>query len=176
MGTKETTRSTASQPAQRQGQAAVPAVRGSDPFEALQHEVERVFDRFNGFRTWPAILSRPWPALFDDQYFVPSLEVIESDTAIEIAAELPGMDEKDIEISVADGSLTIRGEKKFERDDKQKNYRLVERSYGSFERTLAMPPGVETSKIKAKLNRGVLKVEIPKSAAAKAQQVKIATD
>lgn len=176
MGTKEVTRSTALEPSQRQVQAAAPALRRSDPFEALQQEVERVFDRFNGFRTWPAFLSRPWPALFDDQNFVPSLEVIESDTAIEIAAELPGMDEKDVEISVADGSLTIRGEKKFERDEKQKNYRLVERSYGSFERTLAMPAGVETSKIKAKLNKGVLKVEIPKSAAAKAQHVKISTD
>lgn len=176
MGTQDMTRSTDLQPVKRQVQPAPPALRRADPFEALQQEVERVFDTFNGFRAWPAVLSRPWPAIFDGQNFVPRLEVVESDAAIEIAAELPGMDEKDIEISVADGSLTIRGEKNYERDEKQKNYRLVERSYGSFERTLAMPAGVETSKIKAKLNKGVLKVEIPKSAAAKAQHVQISTD
>jgi HSP20 family protein len=77
---------------------------------------------------------------------------------------------------VADGLLTIRGEKKLEKDEKKKNYRLVERSYGSFERAVALPQGVEASKVKAKMTKGVLKVEIPKPAAAKAQQVKITVD
>jgi HSP20 family protein len=86
------------------------------------------------------------------------------------------MDEKDVEISVADGMLTIRGEKKFEKDEKKKSYRLIERSYGSFERAVALPPGVDASKVKAKMTKGVLKVEIPKPAAAKSQQVKITAE
>ncbi len=104
------------------------------------------------------------------------MEVTETDTAIEVSTELSGMDEKDIDISVADGVLTIRGEKKCEKDEKKKNYRVVERSYGSFERAVALPQGVDAAKVKAQMSKGVLKIDIPKPAAAKAQQVKIRTE
>jgi HSP20 family protein len=173
MTTKELTRPAAAQPAQRQ---TPPAVRRIDPFDALQQEIDRVFDRFNDFRTWPAIFSESWPTVLSERTFSPSMEVIETDNAIEVATELPGMDEKDVEISVADGMLTIRGEKKLEKDEKKKNYHLIERSYGSFERAIAVPQGVDASKVKAQMTKGVLKVQIPKPAAAKAQQVRITTD
>jgi len=140
------------------------------PFDFIQTEIDRVFDRFNGFNTWVL------PSAFPDGAFSPSMEVVETDGVVEVTTELPGMDDKDVEISVADGVLTIRGEKKFEKDEKKKNYRLVERSYGSFERTIALPAGVDASKVKAKMTKGVLKVEIPKPAAAKAQQVKITAE
>jgi HSP20 family protein len=166
MTTKELTRPTTAQPAQQQ---STPAQRLS-PFDFLQNEIDRVFDRFNGFNTWT------WPSVFSDRSFSPSMEVVETDGAIEVTTELPGMDEKDVEISVADGMLTIRGEKKFEKDEKKKSYRLIERSYGSFERAVALPPGVDASKVKAKMTKGVLKVEIPKPAAAKSQQVKITAE
>ncbi len=104
------------------------------------------------------------------------MEVTETDTAIEVTAELPGLDEKDVEISVADDVLTIRGEKKVEKDEKKNNYRLVERSYGLFERSIVLPSGIDTSKVKAKMTKGVLRVEIPKPAAAKAQQVRITAE
>ena len=139
-----------------------PLPRRLSPFDLLQTEIDRVFDAFNG-----------WPPAFTERAFSPSMEVVETDNAIEVSTELPGMDEKDVEISVLDNVLTIRGEKKFEKDEKKKNYRLVERSYGSFERSVALPQGVDASRVNAKMTKGVLKVEVPKPAAAKAQQVKI---
>jgi HSP20 family protein len=174
MTTKELVRPKTAEAAQQQ--QALQAPRRLNPFDVLQQEIDRVFDRFNGFSAWPTIFREPWPSALGERGFSPSMEVTETDNAIEVSTELPGMDEKDVEISVADGVLTIRGEKKFEKDEKKKNYRVVERSYGSFERAVALPSGVDASKVKAKMTKGVLKVEIPKPAAAKAQQVKITAD
>ncbi len=169
MTTKEETRPATPAMATAKQTATPPvATHRLSPFDVLQNEIDRVFDTFNGFRGWPST--------FLDRSFIPSMEVTESDTAIEVTTELPGIDEKDVEIRIADGMLTISGEKKFEKDEKKKNYRLVERSYGSFERAIAVPEGVDTAKIKAKMTKGVLKVEIPKPTAAKAQQVKITAE
>lgn len=166
MTTKEMTRSTPTSTAPAKSTVPAPAAsRMVSPFDILQNEIDRVFDSFNGFAAWPAS--------FNGRAFSPDMEVIETANTIEITTELPGMDEKDIEINVADGMLTIRGEKKLEKDEKRKNYRLVERSYGSFERHVALPQGVDATKVKANLAKGVLKVEIPKPAAAKSQSVKI---
>ncbi len=173
MTTKEIVRPVAAQPAQKQ---TPQTPRRYNPFDALQQEIDTVFDRFNGFGAWPASFSSIWNTRLADHVFSPAMEVTETDNAIEVATELPGMSEKDIEISVADGMLTIRGEKKFEKDEKKKNYRLVERSYGSFERAVALPGGVDASKVKAKMDKGVLKVEIPKPASAKTQQIKITAE
>ena len=164
MTTKEMTRPAS--PAKTSLKAAVaPPARRFTPFDLLQNEITRVFDTFNGFGAWP-------PA-FAEQSFSPSIEVTETESAIEVTAELPGMDEKDIDISISDGQLSIRGEKKFERDEKKKDYRVVERTYGAFHRTLALPQGVDASKVVAEMSKGVLRIAIPKPAAAKAQQVKI---
>lgn len=159
--------------------ASAPPAKASyrlNPFDLLQNEVDRVFDRFNGFSRLPRIFGEPFPTTFPEGGFSPDMEVVETDNAIEVSTELPGMDEKDVEINVTDDTLTIRGEKKFEKDEKKKNYRLIERCYGSFERAVALPAGVDASKVKARMSKGVLKVEIPKPAAAKAQQVKIAVE
>jgi len=130
------------------------------PFGLLQSEIDRVFDNFANWRGF-------------DGGFNPSMEVTETDKSIEISTELPGIDEKDVEINVADNILTIRGEKKAEKEEKNKTYRLVERSYGSFERSLALPPGIDADAIKASMNKGVLKITLPKPATAQAQKVKI---
>lgn len=164
MTTKEMTRPQIAVPAPIKA-APTLATRRVTPFDLLQNEIDRVFNTFNN-----------WPAVFTDISFSPNMEVTETDTAIEVSAELPGMDEKDIDIGVADGVLTIRGEKKLEKDEKQKNYRVVERSYGYFERAVALPQGVDAAKVKAHMSKGVLKIDIPKPAAAKAQQVKIRTE
>lgn len=166
MTTKELTRPQTTQPAHTQ----TPLARRTSPFDFIQTEIDRVFDRVNGFNVWT------WPTALAERAFSPSMEVVETDGAVEITTELPGMDDKDVEISVAEGVLTIRGEKKFEKDEKKKNYRLVERSYGSFERAIALPAGVDASKIKATMTKGVLKIEFPKSGTAKAQQVKITAE
>ena len=134
------------------------------PFNLLQREIDRVFDNFGH-----------WRAGFDISSFSPSMDVAETDKAIEITTELPGMDEKDIEISVADDVLTIRGEKKAEKEEKNKNFRQFERTYGAFERSLTLPPGVGADDVAATLEKGVLKVTLPKPAPTPSQKVKISS-
>jgi HSP20 family protein len=106
---------------------------------------------------------------------VPSIDVSETDKAIAITAEMPGLERKDVEISVEDDVLTIRGEKKVEseQDDKNKNYHLSERSYGVFYRVLQLPPGVDPSKIEASVSNGVLKITIPKPARSEPKKIEV---
>jgi len=137
--------------------------RPFSPFGALQHEIDRVFDNFT---TWRG----------DGLAFTPSMEVTETDKAIEVSTELPGIDEKDVDISLANDVLTIRGEKKAEKEEKSKSYRLIERSYGSFERSLALPPGIDAGAIKAKMDKGILKITLPKPPAAQSQKIKISAE
>lgn len=137
-------------------------VRRMTPFSVLQNEIDRVFDNFI-----------PWRGSFETMSFTPSMEVTETDKSIEVTTELPGMDEKDVEITISNDILTVRGEKKAEKEEKKKNYRLIERSYGAFERSLALPPGISADAIKASMNKGVLKLVLPKPATAQAQKVKI---
>jgi HSP20 family protein len=104
---------------------------------------------------------------------MPSMDVAETDKEIEITAELPGLAEKDVQVNVADNVLTIKGEKKSEKEEKDKNYRMFERSYGAFSRTLDLPAGINPDTIKASLSNGVLKVTVPKPAAAQVKKVEV---
>ena len=137
----------------------------ANPFLSLQREVDRLFEDFT--RGFPTLSGNGGAKL------VPSLDVAETDKEIEITAELPGLEEKDVQISVADNVLSIRGEKKAEKEEKDKNYRLVERSYGSFERQLELPEGVNADAIKASIAKGVLKVTVPKPAPAQAKKIEV---
>jgi HSP20 family protein len=140
-------------------------VAGStNPFMSLQREIDRLFEDFT--RGFPAFAGNGGKML-------PSMDVTETDKEIEITAELPGLEEKDVQINVADNLLTIRGEKKAEKEEKDKNYRLIERSYGSFERTLELPDGVNADAIKASIAKGVLKVMVPKPAPAQAKKIEV---
>ena len=141
------------------------ARRGStEPFGTLQREIDRLFEDF----------TRGWPAFGNaTSELMPSMDVTETDKEIEITAELPGLEEKDVQVNVADNVLTIKGEKKAEKEEKDKNYRLYERSYGSFARILDLPPGVDPDAIKASLSNGVLKVTVPKPAPAQVKKVEI---
>jgi HSP20 family protein len=135
-----------------------------NPFGSLQQEIERLFDDF----------SRGYPALGTQELW-PSMDVTETDKEIELTAELPGLEEKDVQINVADNVLTIRGEKKAEKEEKDKNYRVVERSYGSFARSLELPPGIDPDQIKASIAKGILTVTVPKPAAAQVKKVPVKT-
>jgi HSP20 family protein len=135
------------------------------PFMSLQREIDRLFDDFS--RGFPTITGNGATAL------MPNMDVTETDKEIEITAELPGLEEKDVQVNVADNLLTIRGEKKAEKEQKDKNYRLVERSYGSFERTLELPEGVNADAIKANICKGVLKVTVPKPVPAQAKKIDV---
>ena len=92
----------------------------------------------------------------------PELDVRENPDAITIEAELPGVDEKDISVTVANGMLTIKGEKKQEKEDRNENYYLAERSYGMFQRSLRLPESIDDSKVEAKFAKGVLKITAAK--------------
>ena len=157
---------------------AVPAVtQGWQPFENLKQEVDRLFDEFDsGF--WRTPFRR---SLFGFEtpraramVAAPATDVTEKDGAYDIAVELPGMEEKDIDVSVANGMLTIKGEKKQEKEEKRKDYYLSERRYGSFERTFGLPDGVDTDKIAANFKKGVLTITLPKTPEAQKQEKKIA--
>jgi len=138
----------------------------SNPFTALQQEIDRLFDGFSrGFTSFPNLPTT--------RELMPSMDVSETDKEIEITTELPGLEEKDIQLNVADDVLTVRGEKKNEREESKKDYHLVERSYGSFVRSVQLPNGVNAEGIKAVMSKGVLKVTVPKPAPAQSKKIDI---
>jgi HSP20 family protein len=139
--------------------------RSDNAFMSLQHEIDRLFDDFT--RGFPAFSTGGAAEL------LPNLDVTETDKQIEITAELPGLEEKDVQVNLADNILTIRGEKKAEKEEKDKTYRLVERSYGSFVRSLELPEGVNADAIKASIDKGVLKVTVPKPAPAQVKKIDV---
>lgn len=149
------------------------------PFDVLQDRIDRMFEDFSsGFRM-PSLLSTSWPSMpsvFGDGGFdvVPSLDLHETDGQITISAELPGMEEKDIDISVADDMLTISGEKKSEYEHKEGDRYRSECSYGKFSRSISLPFDIDAAKVVAKYDKGVLKLTIPKPAAAMQKTKKIA--
>lgn len=150
------------------GKKSVPVKREDEsPFALLRREMDSLFDNFfRGFDLEP----------FESRMgaFSPKVDVTENDKEIKISAELPGMDEKDIDVSLQKDMLTIKGEKKEEKEDKGKDYYRMERSYGSFSRTIPLPVEVETDKVEAKFKKGVLNITLPKSAKAVAETKKIA--
>ena len=131
------------------------------PFN-LRDQFDRMFDSL--MSGWPM----PWreaPRLdFGGADFAPRVDTAETDTAYEVTAELPGVEEKDIKISLDDKVLCIAGEKKSEREEKKKDYVMSERSYGSFKRAFTLPDNVAADKIAARFEKGVLKVTLPKAA------------
>jgi HSP20 family protein len=162
----------------KSGEARTPAEAAAHPFDSLRREIDRLFDDVGrGFFRVPSL--RSWfeeplfqraPLTFD----VPAVDVAERDKEYEITAELPGLDEKDIEVNLANGVLTISGEKKEEKEEKKKGYYLAERRYGSFQRSFRVPEGVDEGKIEASFKKGVLKLTLPKTAEAQKSAKKIA--
>jgi len=137
-----------------------------NPFAMMQREMNRVFDSFN--RNWGL---GAFPEFTGS--FMPRLDVTEGTKAFTVTAELPGMNEKEIDLSVSGDTLTIRGEKKEEKEDKNKNYYYSERSYGTFMRSIPLPRQVETDKVSASFKKGVLTITLPKTAAAMESTKKI---
>ena len=148
------------------------------PFENLRREVDRVFEDF-----YPAAFRFPFGGRgLDLDLSFPremmtgkalAVDFAETDKDFEVVADVPGMEEKDIEIKLANGVLTIKGEKSEEMEEKKKDYYVSERSYGSFFRSVQVPEGVDMDKIEAVLDKGVLTVRLPKSVAAQKAEKKI---
>jgi HSP20 family protein len=105
--------------------------------------------------------------------FAPPVDVYEDEHNITLKIEVPGIEEKDIDVRIENNTLTVHGERKFEKEEKEENYRRVERQYGSFTRTFTLPNTVDHEKVQADYDKGVLKVQLAKKAEAKPKQIKV---
>jgi HSP20 family protein len=105
--------------------------------------------------------------------FAPPVDVYEDEHNITLKIEVPGIDEKDIDVRVENNTLTVHGERKFEKEEKEENYRRVERQYGSFTRSFTLPPTVDPEQVQADYDKGMLKIQLAKKAEAKPKQIKV---
>jgi len=165
---------------------AIPVQRNMDydrayaignPIGQLHHEMERLFDRF--FHSFgmgkSGYESLPFPRLTDG-LLKPTLDLGATDKAYTVTVEIPGVDEKDIKLEIINDSLTIRGEKKQETEEKDKNFYRLERSYGSFQRVLSLPEDINQDGVKANFKKGILTVTMPRKALPKADVKQIAVN
>ena len=135
----------------------VPARREyENPFYSLQREMNRLMDDFFDSSLFPR-LSEEWSGTFQ-----PKLDIKETDKEFVISAELPGMDEKDIELLLSSDTLTFKGEKKFEKEENNENYHRVERSYGSFHRVIPLSAEIDTDRAEASFEKGILHITLRK--------------
>lgn len=149
----------------RPTRAAIPAFPASPVFDEVENRMRKFFE--------DGLLSFDSDSLPQTIGWLPPTDIVETPEALTLTAELPGLDRKDVDISVDDGVLTIRGEKADERTTEDKKYHVVERSYGSFQRTFTLPRTVDAEKINAEFGKGVLTVVMPKTVEAKAKGRKI---
>lgn len=176
-------------PVKKGGEASTrgmtPASGAHAPIAGLRGELDRVFNRFLA-DDWPHFGMRRWMDMnplrgvggmggtrLEDMLKGARADISETDSEYEISVELPGIDEKDIELDLSEGTLSLSAEKREEREEKKKNYHLSERSYGSVRRSFQVPEGVDSSRIKADFSKGVLRVTLPKSKEAKDKQRRI---
>jgi HSP20 family protein len=147
-----------------------------DVWQSFRNEMDRLFDRFGSgfglpslrrmFETEPA-----WRSSFS--LSMPAIDMSEDEKAYEISAELPGMEPKDIDVSMAGDMLVLKGEKRQEKEEKDRNYHFSERAYGSFQRSFELPASVDRDKISADFSKGVLTITLPKTANAQQPTKKI---
>lgn len=167
-------RKTTSKTPVKKAKPSAPAARVGDliePFTALRRDIDRVFEDF----------TRSFPSMFDFDPFrrlgptfdirgiemAPKVEVSEDKKAYEISAELPGVEEKDVKLTLQDDVLTVSGEKKSEREEKEEGHHVSERSYGSFQRSFRLPDDVNADRISAKFDKGVMTITLPRAGTAK---------
>ena len=141
-----------------------------------QREMERMFDDFFGRRWEPFRVARWLPSGVGVSPPSVELDVYEEKDEIVAKAEVPGLEKEDIEVSIADSTLTIKGEKKKEEEVKEEDYYRLERSYGSFVRSVELPREVQADKVKATFKNGVLEIRMPKSEEAKKKEIKVKVD
>ena len=144
-----------------------------------------VLTRFEPFREFSTLQDR-MNRLFRDSFgpeahdqslatssFAPPVDVYEDEHNITLKVEVPGIEEKDIDVRVENNTLTVHGERKFEKEEKEENFRRVERQYGSFTRSFTLPTSVDAEKVSANYDQGILKISLPKKAEAKPKQIKV---
>jgi HSP20 family protein len=139
------------------------------------------WDPYREFNTLQDRLNRLFNASFHEgrdeslatSSFAPAVDVYEDEHNVTLKIEVPGMDEKDIDVRIENNTLTVHGERKFDKDEKEDNYRRIERQYGSFTRTFTLPTTVDTESVSANYEKGLLKVRLAKKAEAKPKQIKV---
>jgi HSP20 family protein len=140
------------------------------PYLSLQHDMNRVFDNF--FRSFDTGFMSPFSEMSEGM-FQPKVEVKENANDLRVSVELPGIDDKDLDVSITDDGLTISGEKREEKEENTRGYYRMERSYGSFQRRIPFPCSIDKDKAEATFKKGVLNVVLPKTAEAKQNVKKI---
>jgi len=141
-----------------------------DPFALMQSEMHRLFDHF-----FDGSELAPFDRTAGGMANMPKVDVAETEDAVHVTAELPGLSQADVDVTLSNGNLLIRGEKKAEHEEKQKNYHRIERSYGSFHRSIPLPAEVDRDKVEASFKDGVLNVVLPKAAAAVGKKISVRT-
>ena len=150
----------------------VPSTWSTGVFDDFRKEMDDLISGFfGGERRWPTP-SRAWTNL-PAGVVNPAIDVTENDDSITLTAELPGLAEEEVDLTVREGMLTLKGEKKHERDEEKDNVHMTERAYGSFQRSMPIPDRVDAEKISARFDKGVLKVVMPKKAESVAPSRKI---
>jgi HSP20 family protein len=142
------------------------AITRWDPFRevvALQNRLNSVFGNMNNENENPMTTAS----------FVPAVDVYEDEKKVVLKLEVPGIEEKDLDVSVENNTLTVKGERKFEKEEKEENFHRIERRYGSFYRAFTLPTTVDTEHIDAKYENGVLKLELKKKPEAQPKQIKV---
>jgi len=139
-----------------------------DPFRdliTLREKMNRLFeDAFTSRTEEKDLISRSWS---------PAVDIFETENELVLTAEVPGIEDKDIEIKIEDNTLSLKGERKFEKETKEENYHRIERAYGSFYRSFTLPTYIDQDKIRAEHQNGVLKITMPKKAELKPRKVKV---
>jgi len=131
----------------------------------FRHEMETLFDRF---------FDKPFaPMRFETGEWFPALDVAETDKEIIVRAEIPGMEAKDIDISLKGNLLTLKGERKQESEKKEENFHRMERAYGNFSRTIQLPVEVDEEKVAAVYKKGILQINLPKTSRAAVRKIEI---
>ncbi len=135
-----------------------------EPMKDLRDEIDRVFDTF--FGRMPAISEK-------EGFWMPSVDVEETDSSYIVRADLPGMEKNDIKIALTEDTLSIKGERKMKKEEKGKTYHRIETSYGKFQRTITLPAEIKPDEAKAEYKNGVLTINLPKSEKSKPKEIEI---
>lgn len=157
-------------------QTAPAPAAGLDTWHSLRSEMDRLFDRLSvgfGMPTVGSMFNTPRPSQTVVTIPTPAVDIAEDAAAFHLTAELPGMTEQDIEVTMSGDTLVIKGEKKQESERQEKDTHLSERSYGMFQRSFVLPDGVDRDRIEASFGKGVLTLTLPKTPAATVQPKKI---
>ncbi|MGA7328465.1 MAG: Hsp20/alpha crystallin family protein [Rhodomicrobium sp.] len=161
-----------------EARASLPPARPRDFFGGLRGEIDRVFEEFDrSFWGMPTRWRAPETSFFrralSSSAWSPSVDIGEKDGMFEVTADLPGLDEKNIDVKLSDGILTVKGTREESKEEKKKGYYVSERQFGSFERTFQVPESVDADKIDAHFKNGVLTISLPKKPEALKAEKKI---